>query len=91
MIVVDQTSTGGNHPKQVYRFQDHLVLETLLHFRIILGLEYARRALDLMGALKLGVHIGLDEIRADEFCAMLIIAEERDLLEREKLPQGRGG
>jgi hypothetical protein len=75
----------------VYRFQDHLVLETLLHFRIILGLEYARRALDLMGALKLGVHIGLDEIRADEFCAMLIIAEERDLLEREKLPQGRGG
>ena len=43
MIVVDQTSTGGNHPKQVYRFQDHLVLETLLHFRIILGLEYARR------------------------------------------------
>src|ERR1017187_8542089 len=41
MIVVDQTSTGGNHPKQVYRFQDHLVLETLLHFRIILGLEYA--------------------------------------------------
>jgi hypothetical protein len=39
-----------------------------------------------MGALKLGVHIGLDEIRADEFCAMLIIAEERDLLEWEKLP-----
>jgi hypothetical protein len=43
-----------------------------------------RRALDLIGAPKLGVHIGLDEIRADEFCAMLIIAEERDLLEREK-------
>ena len=39
-----------------------------------------------MGALKLGVHIGLDEIRADEFCAMLITAEERDLLEREKFP-----
>ena len=37
-----------------------------------------------MGALKLGVHIGLDEIRADEFSAMLIIAEERDLLEREQ-------
>ena len=48
-----------------------------------------RRALDLMGALKLGVHIGLDEIRADEFCAMLIIAEERDLLEREKSPAWR--
>ena len=49
-----------------------------------------RRALDLMGALKLGVHISLEEIRADEFCAMLIIAEERDLLEREKSPGGRG-
>ena len=49
-----------------------------------------RRALDLMGALKLGVHICLDEIRADEFCAMLIIAQERDLLEREKSPAWRG-
>lgn len=48
-----------------------------------------RRALDLMGALKLPVSIGLDEIRADEFYAMLIIAEERDLLEREKLPGSR--
>src|ERR1039457_5802430 len=44
-----------------------------------------RRALDLMGALKLGVHIGLDEIRADEFCAMLIIAEERDQFDRARL------
>jgi len=43
-----------------------------------------------MGALKLGVHIGLDEIRGDEFCAMPIIAEERDLLERAMLP-GAGG
>ena len=49
-----------------------------------------RRALDLMSALKLAVHIGLDEIRADEFSAMLIIAEERDLLERERSP-GAGG
>ena len=49
-----------------------------------------RRALDLMGALKLGVHVDLGEIRADEFAAMLIIVEERDLLEREKLPGGRG-
>ena len=48
-----------------------------------------RRALDLMGALKLAVHVGLDEIRGDEFCAMLIVAEERDLLEREKLPGSR--
>ena len=43
-----------------------------------------------MGALKLSLHIGLDEIRADELCAMLIIAEERDLLEREKSPASRG-
>ena len=35
-------------------------------------------------ALKLGVHIGLDEIRADEFCAMLILADERDQLDRER-------
>ena len=49
-----------------------------------------QRALDLMGVLKLGLHIGLEEIRADEFCAMLIIAEERDLLKREKSPSWRG-
>ena len=48
-----------------------------------------RRALDLMAALKLGVTISLEEIRADEFQAMLIIAEERDLLERDKLPGSR--
>ncbi len=51
-----------------------------------------RRALDLMAALKLGVTISLEEIKADEFQAMLIVAEERDLLEREKLPgTGRRG
>jgi hypothetical protein len=43
-----------------------------------------RRGLDLMNALKLGVRISLDEIVADEFQAMMIIAEERDQLEREK-------
>ena len=48
-----------------------------------------RRALDLMAALKLGVRISLEDIRADEFQAMLIVAEERDLVEREKLPGGR--
>ena len=48
-----------------------------------------RRALDLMAALKLGVRISLEDIRADEFQAMLIVAEERDLLERAKLPGGR--
>jgi hypothetical protein len=44
-----------------------------------------RRALDLMGALKLGVKVSMEEIRADEFQAMLIITAERDALEREKL------
>lgn len=40
-----------------------------------------RRALDLMSALKLGVRVTLSEILADEFYAMVVIAEERDLLE----------
>jgi hypothetical protein len=44
-----------------------------------------RRALDLRAALKLGVRIGLDEIRADEFAATLLIAEEGDVLEMERL------
>ena len=44
-----------------------------------------RRALDLMAALKLGVRISLEDIKADEFQAMLIVAEERDLLERERI------
>jgi len=43
MLVAERTLIGGNHPRQVYRFQDHLVLETILHFRIILGLENARQ------------------------------------------------
>ena len=49
-----------------------------------------RRVLAAMSALKLAVHIGIDEIRGDEFCAMLIITEKRDLLEREKFPCARG-
>ena len=49
-----------------------------------------RCALDLMNALKLGVNISLEEIAGDEFQAMLIIAAERDLLEREKLPGNHG-
>jgi hypothetical protein len=49
-----------------------------------------RRAIDLRAALKLGVGIGLDEIRADEFLAMLVLEEERDRLDREQLnPRGR--
>ena len=50
-----------------------------------------RRALDLMGALKLSLALSIDDIRADEFYTMLIIAEERDLLEREKMPHHHRG
>jgi hypothetical protein len=49
-----------------------------------------RRALDLRAALKLGIHLGLDDIRADEFYAMLILEDEREKLDREQLnPHGR--
>jgi len=44
-----------------------------------------RRALDLRMALKLGVRIGLDEIRADEFRALVVLEEERDALDREQM------
>jgi hypothetical protein len=50
-----------------------------------------RRALDLRAALNLGIHIGLDDIRADEFYAMLILDEERDQLDRERTGQQRTG
>jgi hypothetical protein len=43
-----------------------------------------RRALDLLAAMKLGVRIELSEIPADEFYAMNIIVQERDLFEQEK-------
>jgi hypothetical protein len=48
-----------------------------------------RRALDLRAAMKLGVGVGLDEIAADEFYTMMLIEEERDLLEREQLNTDR--
>ena len=44
-----------------------------------------RRALDLRAALKLGVKVSLDEIRADEFYAMLILEEEKEQLDRERV------
>jgi len=46
-----------------------------------------RRALDLRAALKLGVRIGLDEIRADEFRTLILLEDERDALDREQLNQ----
>lgn len=43
-----------------------------------------RRAMDMRGALKMGVRIGLDEISADEFYAMQILEDEVDKLDRER-------
>jgi hypothetical protein len=48
--------------------------------------QLIHRALDLRTAMKLGVTVRLDEIAADEFYTMMLIEEERDLLECEKLP-----
>jgi hypothetical protein len=43
------------------------------------------RALDLRAALKLGVRIDLDEIRADEMRALIMLEEEQERLDRENL------
>ena len=48
-----------------------------------------RRAIDLRAALKLGIRISLDEIRADEFHALVVLEEERDALDREQINNGR--
>ena len=42
-----------------------------------------RRALDLRAVLKLGV--GLDEIRADEFRALVVLEEEQEECDRKRL------
>ena len=64
---------------------DHCPLDKLDAAQTSESGQLIRRALDLRAALDLGIRIGLDEIRADEFSAMLIIAEEKDLLELERL------
>ncbi len=46
-----------------------------------------RRALEIHAALNLGIQIGLDEIAADEFMAMLILEDEKQRLERERTPR----
>jgi hypothetical protein len=43
--------------------------------------------LNLQAALKLGVHIDLDEIHADEFFVMLTVKEEWGQVERERPPR----
>ena len=47
-----------------------------------------RRALDMKCALRMGVHVGLEEIRADEFYAMAVIEDEKDKLDRERMNHG---
>ena len=49
----------------------------------------ARRALDLRAALKLGIRVSLEEIRADEFYALVVLEEERDQREAEASRTGR--
>ena len=46
--------------------------------------QLLRRALDLRAAIKVGIQIGLDEIAADEFYAMLVIEEAQDQYEKER-------
>ncbi len=48
-----------------------------------------RRALDLRAALKLGIRVGLDEIRAEEFFALVALEEEQERRDREKLNASR--
>lgn len=46
--------------------------------------QLLRRALDLRAAIKIGIHLGLDEIAADEFYAMLAIDEAQEQYENER-------
>ena len=45
--------------------------------------QLLRRVIDLRAAIKMGIVLGLDEIAADEFYAMLAIAEAQDQYEKE--------
>ena len=47
--------------------------------------QLLRRALDLRAAIKMGIMLGLDEIAADEFYAMLAIEEVQDQWEKERI------
>lgn len=46
-----------------------------------------RRALDLRAALNLGIHVGLDDVAADEFYALMLLEEERQKYEDERRPK----
>lgn len=45
--------------------------------------QLLRRAIELRAALKLGFRLGLDEVRADEFAAMVILENDREQSGRE--------
>ena len=45
--------------------------------------------MDLRAALRLGIRFDLGDLAADEFYTMLVLEEERDRFDREKLDGGR--
>ncbi len=49
-----------------------------------------RRALDLRAALKLGIRVSLDEIRADEFRALVVLEEEQTSAEQARISRVPG-
>jgi hypothetical protein len=46
-----------------------------------------QRAIDLESALKLGFHLTLDDVTAEEFTALQVLAAERDRREAELNPR----
>ena len=51
--------------------------------------QLLQRALDLRNIIKAGVQVTLKEIDADELYAMLVIEEEQNRLESEKINNGQ--
>jgi hypothetical protein len=50
-----------------------------------------RRAVDLSAAMKLGIRITLDEIRADEFLACQLLLDHQEHYEQEQIMANRKG
>ena len=48
-----------------------------------------RRAIELRAALNLGITVGLEDIRADEFYTMLLLDTEREQYERDRSSNGK--
>jgi hypothetical protein len=62
----------------------HCPLDRLDAAQLFEAGQLLRRALDLRAAIKIGVALGLDEIAAEEFFAMLAIEEVQDQYEKER-------